>query len=782
MADLVALGVLESYEAATEIGDGSAVINCVAGKSFSAGDSAIVFWGDSEAGVSGNYSASPVDLEGLVLGSPILLPVAPLSANTRYWYQVQITSGGTDTLGNVRFFDHDPATTRTVASSVYADSHHGSQRANSQSRALAMFRRGMSNISDFAKNSSLPHEIDDVGDNIWAFSNSINDFPVGPDFVKLNPTSRWALSQTDMDRMLRVLRIDSGEAHAYSQQLRAPGNHDAYFKELYAANNGATISAADYALQGYQSYLGNIGNNGAWQGDSEGRWGCKRFGPVLKCYVDPGLFTEFASTSPSSAIMPDHRGDTTVGQTVWDFFFDATTGVITTASPANTPFIAFYMHNGLGGAVGTSGFERYNFGTACNFKDKFDIGTDGVMEMGAGADWPNTYSYTGDYASLGFFGAAVNRCRANGCIPIIFMAHVHFGYKQVLDGVHVFGVQRFNSEGSNHYDWGHRSRFDIWTGTDWLDTQENSQFFHNGGHLRWIASPKSFSVFRVVTVDPDGSVLSPPDGIAINSTAVHLATISVPTQSRSIVRDTGDRTVEDSNTPEAAGSVQPSPKATEPYAATTMFGAHWQAFTQGGANEHIAVRASEIDAARVIRTLRPVTAGAAAIRQTICTPLYGLDREIRLKARMAGSAPTSTVAIIGICTQPENYLTTVSGKGLTMRFVGSGGSNNQCQIRWDGGITDANQATSSPDYKCPVDASFDGGFVIRMRGRRVQVWADISGTMTKIIDHALSEAIYSAIRADATMRCVGWGSGVNNITSQGRNTEVIDFSARYLPK
>lgn len=779
MADLVAAGLLESTEAVGEIGGGTAKVLCAAGRSFSAGDLALIYWSDDPDNITENFTDPAIDLDGLALGDPFSGDIDGLAADTRIYYRVQITALGVTTLSDVRFFDHDPATTRVVASSVFADSHHGSQRANGQSRGIAMFRRGMSNIAEFAKNSGLPHEIDDVGDNIWSFSNAVNDFPLGPDFVKLNPTSRWALSQTDMDRICRVFRIDSADAHAYSQQLRAAGNHDAYFKELYAANNGGTISAADYTLAAYQAYFGNIGNSSAWQGDPEGRWGCKRFGPVLKCYVDPGLFTEFATTAPTSAIMPDDRADTTIGQTVWDFFFDATTGVVTTADPADTPFIVFYMHNGLGGAVGTTGFERYNFGTACNFKDKFDIGSDGVMEMGAGAAWPNPGGYTGDYASMGFFGAAVNRCRANGCILMFFLAHVHFGYKQVLDGVHVFGVQRLCSEGSNQYDWGHRNRFDIWNGSAWLDTQANTQFFHNGGHLRWIASPKSFSVFSVRTVDPDGSALLPPDGIETNGAAVHLATISVATQARAIVRDTGDRTVEDTNTPAAAGSTQPSPKATEPYSARTMFGAHWQAFTQGGSNEHIAVRTSEIDAARVLRTTRPVTAGAEAIRQTICTPLHGLDREIRVKVRMAGSAPTATVAIIGICTQPENYSTTASGKGLTLRLVGSGGSANQCQLRFDT-TPDLTQATSSPDYRCPVDADFDGGLVIRMRGRRVQVWADISGTMTKIIDHALTETIYSAIRADPTMRCVGFGSGVNNITGQGRNTEFRDFHAQPL--
>lgn len=770
--------ILESVEAVTALKADSFAVNLLPGATFGAGDEASVLFGlTTELG----SETDPVSLDGSELGSgPVTVSVPGLSAGERYYYAVKVVFDGETHVGSTRHVTLISDDHERVRFICFSDRHHLEIENGGGQSAKAVGNQCVQNMLASASRVGSPLMFLDMGDSVpYAKFGIVNKFPIDADGQSVNPTAPYALSQQDVHYDCRLFRRNFAlELLAYAPLIKTPGNHDGEQWWHVAANNGGANDTATYSRTGFNSYFGNAADIGGWSGDSLGRWGSFRRGPVLVCIANPYIDTRLSSSNPADApVQPDSYDDWALNQEQWDHFFHADTGVVRNANPAETPFILFCIHNQLSGASGGTGFEFYGWGSKQDYADK--VASRPSREHGPGAAWTNPRAWAGEHATLGLHGALVASMNETGCMIAVLDGHKHFKHTQWLDGVLYYTMPRPSSQTvSNPYDYGFRIQSGAFADSAWVDTDANAKPAPNAGHVEIDATASSLSIKYIRSHIPgllhevNGTPLPLPADEIGNNQIVDIVTLVAPNAACALVRDDANRTVEDSLTTAAAGSTQPTPLAKEPKSATTMFGPAWTRVT-AGTHEHIAVRASIIDGAKVLSVRRRTAAGAAQVAQAIYHKLAGVNRRVSVKIRMTNENPTTPVAKIGVAAAAVNWgANPTSGDGLVLRAT-SGGAMTLA-------FGDTVIASADPNWNVPP-TSFDAGLRIALRGRRCQVFADDgTGALTKRIDADIGATAYAAILADETYRHVGIGGSANNAASQGRITEFKDFLACRL--
>lgn len=791
MADLQALGLIEHYPRVTEMGTVACVIRVNAGKTFDETGGAFVNWGDSPANILDNHSASSVDLDGYIKGQSIALPIdSGLTEGEAFYYQLVFSDGGqqyqSDIIGPV--VAGIIPTGAMVRIGVIAAAQH-LHIINNDNLGLDnrtdVFLKTIENLA-----ARRPHMVIGGGNNIWNAEEGSNMWPVDEDGMTVDGDHyHHAQSQLQCEISCRLLARDMGSLLSTVPLLEAEGPAMGVQHWFSSANNGAINDLQAWALAAMHAHYGNWANSDKFSGDADGRYGSFDVGPVKVCVCTSQPNTILRTTDPATvSTRPDDLNDHTWGQDEWDYFFDATTGVVTLADPEVTPWILFVSYSIISGF---SNFTRTPLGGVLNAVDK--AASRDSYEHGDSASWTNPYSYTGDYAALGIHKAIVARTKANGCRAIFAYGSARMYCYEELDGVVYVCCGR--PCGSRNSPWEYR---DFTTGgygvivPTPLNLNRNAVYRGASGHEMFYANSDVFVGEYIRSYIPGlmgelfGApipVTEPIDGIAVDGAVAHRFTLTRQPKARSMIRAGSGTFKTDSTTPEAAGTTQPTPLAGEPVSMVGEFGEGWEAFTDGAGDNAVYIRecASTIDSAIVLATRRPVTAAASAVRQTACKLMHGLDREIRLKIRAAGRV---NLSYIGILTLPAIYHSTTTGKGLILQ-VGSVSGSTALRLRFDFGGTFNTIVDGSPLYEFPENAAFDAGIRIRVRGRRVLVWADDgTGALTLRINQDIGATFYGNILGSPTMRCVGIGSSTSNVSTgiTGSICEWKDFHARYLEK
>lgn len=159
----------------------------------------------------------------------------------------------------------------------------------------------------------------------------------------------------------------------------------------------------------------------------------------------------------------------------------------------------------------------------------------------------------------------------------------------------------------------------------------------------------------------------------------------------------------------------------------------------------------------------------APVRQTSLKVFSSFNRRIECPIRVPSASATYPI-MIAVLGKLGLWTDSVDPKGFYLRYVHGTGTT----LRWDNGITDVAVATDTT-YVCPVNTSFDSGYVIEVRGRSVRVWAPIAGTPTLIIDYTISDTVYTGVGLPYTYWAVGLSMAADNISGQGYVPE-----AKYL--
>lgn len=790
MADLEALGLIEHPPRVTEMGTDTCVIRVNAGRAFNTPAAAKVYWGPTAEDVGDNETPSPFLLSGLIKGDPVQLPIeSGLTEGEPFYYQIEIlteTEGSffSDIIGPV-IAGIVPAS-GIVRLSVISSAQHlhiVNNDNNGPDNRLDLFRKTIENVV-----SSQPHMVIGGGNNIWNVEEGSNMWPVDEDGATVaGDHYHFAQSQAQCEIACRLLARDMGSLLSTVPFLEVEGPAMGVEHWFAAANNGAINDLQAWAIAAIQAHYGNWADSDKFSGDPDGRYGSFDLGKVKICICSSQPETILRTTDPATVrTRPDNLDDHTWGQNEWDYFFDATTGVVTLADPDVTPWILFVSYNIVSGYT-LFGIES-PLGGVLNAIDK-TAGRDS-FEHGASSSWLNSYGYSGDYAALGIHKAIVARTKANGCQAIFAYSSARMYCYEVLDGIPYVCCGR--PCGSRDSPWEYRDFTTGGYGTiapTPLNLNRNAAYLGASGHVNFRATDGTFVIEYIRAYIPGllgtgGSpVTEPPDGVAVNGAVAHRAVLSRPTKMRSLILAGGGTFATDSTTPAAAGSTQPSLLAGEPVGAVGEFGEGWQAFTAGSGDTEVYIRecVSTIDSAIVLATRRPITASVSAVRQSICARLDGIDREIKLKVRATGQLTTQTY--LAIFARPVLLTPGAVNKGLFLQ-VGSVSGAIAFRLRFDDGVSETTIVDGSPVYECPEATDFDAGIIIRVRGRRLMAWADNgSGVLTLRIDTALDSAIYAAILSDPTMRYVGLGASTSNIAGNSGNiTEWKDFFAKRLPR
>lgn len=788
MADLQELGLIEHYPRVTEMGTTSAKIICTLGRGdFLEGDEFRVQWG---ATPSLGTTVSGPSLNGKAKGDAVAVLITGLPSGSTFFYEIEVQYGGygytSDIIGPV-IAGIAPASGVTKIGIIAAAQHlHIVNNDNlGPDNRLDLFRKTIANLA-----AAAPHILIGAGNNIWNAEELSNMWPVDEDGATVaGDHFHFAQSQAQCEIANRLLSRDLGSLLSTTPFLEAEGPAMGVQHWFAAANNGAINDLQAWALAAIHAHFGNFANSDKFTGDPNGRYGSFDLGPVKVCVCSSQPSTILRTTDPATVrTRPDDLNDHTWGQDEWDYFFDAATGVVTLADPDVTPWILFVSYSIISGF---SSSNRNPLGGVLNAVDK--TASRDSYEHGVSSSWTNPYGYSGDYAALGIHKAIVARTKANGCQAIFAYGSARMYCYEVLDGVVYVCCGR--PCGSRNDPWEYRDfaagGYGVIVPTP-LNFNRNAVYRGASGHVMLRATADTLVGEYVRTYIPGLmgeifgnpiAVTEPIDGIAVNGAVAHRFTLTRQTKNRAIIRAGGGTFKTDSTTVAAAGSTQPTPLAGEPVSMVGEFGEGWQSFTSGSGATAVHIRecASTIDGAIVLATRRPVTAGAAAVRQSVCKNLPGLDREIRMKLRATGQL--SGVTYLGIFVRPVLLTPGVGNKGLFIQ-IGSVSGALAFRLRFDNGTAENTIVDGLPLYECPEAGAFDAGVRVRVRGRRLQAWADNgSGVLTLRIDTALDAAFYAAILADPTMRYVGLGGSTSNIAGNSGNiAEWKDFHARYLEK
>ena len=785
MADLVAAGLLESHPAITEITGTTAKINCVF-KTLENGSWQVRFGTDPTL-TTYNVTTQDVFAE-TTLGEVKTAAISGLTAGTTYYYRVTITDiSHSLTLSDIFSFATTRAYTQAVDYVIGGDGHiHQKILEEASGAGLTLLRNCMDNIA-----AATGSRFIDVGDTTQFVKYNTNHaavFPINAAGVSVNPTSVYALSQQDCDYISRLDRQHFKTALCGKMLIKATGNHDGEQWWHKSANNGGANDVSTYSRTSFNSFFGNslaaIALSGA---NADGRWGAWRDGSAMFCILDPYIDTR--PPPPSTTVVdltaPDNVNYWCLDQTQWDYFFHATTGWVTKASPtydAGNPsytgvqWIVFCIHNLCGGEDGPS--HKYGRGGKQYVVTKTQNAA--CSEWGASASWTNPRGWTGDHASLGEHKAIVARCNANGCIPMVFMGHEHFSAVEWVDGVPYIHVPQYGGKTASPYDYGFKDE------TEFEDTDLNTVYRPNAGHINLHCESDFATVSYIRSYVGSLGVADPDDGRTVNGDTVDSFTLYATTamQAEEVI-DSGDRTPEDTATISTAGTENTAyPNAGEPNKLTTMYGAYWKCMNNdpnatASRRVNLAVRTSPIDGLKVIMTRPPYSVTETEVRQSALIKLDGsINRRIKVQFRQQSASGRSHIHIPICGNDAVTWLTTVNNKGLYLRYVH--GDTGSMGLYWDDGTTDALATNNLPvtaAYTCPAATSFDSGITIELVGRNIGVFGP---TGTRIIYGHLTQAIYDAITTGETYRGVGMAAGSMNASFNNLQYEFRQFHAKTL--
>lgn len=798
MSDLVEQGLLESAEAITQVGAGSAVVNCVAGQTYSAGDIAIVYWGTDPDDLTENFTEG-IELDGLELGDAFTGTIDGIDPNTRVYYRVQITKGGQAHLGEVRSFWTTTDVDSQVEFLVIANMRLLEAINQGHANRLALIDRTIANMSARHGAGLRCTRLLSLS-NDWPtakFPTGSTIFPIAADGSSSSPTSPFALSQTDTDRDCRLARKRLGDLLSGAPLLMTPGRRNGEQSWHLSANNGGANNVAAHSRTSLLKYFGNEDVAGDWVGDADAKYGARICGPVLVCVGNPHTGTTLSESDPADAPeYPDDPADVTMDDAQWNLFFDSADGAARTADPAATPFVLYLFPGVFGGAMGAAvglGGKRYTV-------DKAAIAANPTHEHGAGSGWPNDYGYTGEHSTLGVHRAIVQSMKETGTQAVVLLGENGFFGREIIDGVLYVSVPPPADSEADPYGFGNAEAAGFGTPGAWLDTEPTSRYMSGAGHLVIRASKLDFALEYVRAYVPGltyngGPVAEPADAICLNNTVVDRFVISVGDQLRARVIDSFRRIPDDTTVRQNAGTTQPASADGEPDRATmSEDGGRWNHYSETAdvaAEQHFqAVRASIIDGAHTCQSRRPVTAGHDVVIQTISRGVYGLNRIVKWNARNHNAASPDTY-MVGICVKAKALSRQhVSDKGLYLRVRGATSAGADLRLHWDNGTTDTFIGTASPDYGVPENAPFGIGVMVIVRGRQIKVYADNgSGVYTLRITHLLSEARYAQLRQDRLYWHAGWSKETDNRAPAppdpnpgGWIAEAADFKVIGLPQ
>lgn len=792
-SDLVALGYLESLPAVTKITASQFTPNLVLGANIGATDEVLYEYALSSANI-GSGSGTTVVNNG-VAGDPgdifSSVDIAGFTGGTTVYYRVGFAIEGDDdniVWGNTYSVVTTPDYNQEARAIVGGESHYLQILQDELTSSLSVFRNTMANIA--AESGSLFLDPNDSCPYAHFNASHANAFPIGSDGMPSSATSTNALSQADCEIDCRLFRRDDQGAHATKMRISPPGNHNGEHYWEYTGNCSGVRDVANWSRDAFNLYFGNSLGEVALSGcDSKGRWGAFRYGAALICVMDVYQDTRLTVTNPAvtNADQPDDKNDWTISQEQWDYFFHSTTGWVTKASPtydSNNPtytgvsFVVFLTHNVLGGAsVGTlqqygRGGKKYSVNKAASTES---------YEWGAGAAWTNPRTWAGDHASLGIHKAIVNRCKTNGCIPIVFHGHDHLWARENVDGVHYLCVPQTAGNQSAQGPYGDGFK----TAGDYVDTEESTKYSPNAGHLRTVWNTNTFTVDYIRSYVAGTGATDPSDGIVTNGAVVdHIEIQAAGVCSSNYVKDSGNRISEDSVTIAATNNTQTGYQADgEPTGLTTVFGPRWKLINNDGnatvtRRVNLAVRTSEIDSLQVISTRRPYTAGAGLVRQAALVRLLSVNRRIKVKFRLKSTSASAAMHIPICGNDAVTWLVTTNNKGLYFRYAH--GATGTSGIYFDNGILDTQADSGTADvttYTAPTNTSFDNGITIELIGNKVAVF---SSSGARILFATLSATIMQAIKGSMTYRAVGMVGSTNNTSGAGYIQEFRDFEAYGL--
>lgn len=789
MADLVALGLLESQPALTLLTATSASINLV--PTAASGDPDVIVETSTSSDMSGATEHGPaVDGLGIDPNDPYAAPITGLAAGTTYYYRVRLDQGATDVYSDIYSF----TTTRTYLQetkwSTISDGHRLSGTARGHTVRIAVHDQAMENVA--ADEGSL---VVSVGDDVpFAHFNAdvVDIFPIDVNGAPATPTSKFAISQQDCDYDCRLWRKYDQGALTQKELLKCGGNHDGEHWWELAANNNNQIATATYSRTAFNSYFGNgLAAKALTGGDVNGRWGAYRDGPVLFCFFDVFQNTELSVTNPAAPGFdnedgPDDENDWTLGQTQWDYFFDATNGWITKATPtydAGNPgytgvrWIVCYIHHLVGGMdVDPVTTEHYGTGGKRFVVPKTE--SEACCEHGGqDAGWSNPYTYASDYLTYGFHKALVNRCEAKGTQAIVFKGHDHHYAREWVDGIPYITCPRMAGANTDPYDVG------VKVAAEYDDTDGNTVYKSNSGHLYCTANQAALTVqYKRAYVGGLG-VAAPADGVVTNGAIVDTFTLYGTNAFVRRAYDSGNRTVESSIEVLDTNNVQTGYRnAGEPIGLTSYDGTRWKLFTTDadatvGERAYITVRPSEIDGAIVMATSRPHDITSTFARQTALIGLQGPNRRIKVKFRAPATGATAPM-LFGIASQQVSFLGTACGKGLYMSYTH--GAAGALALSFDNGSADATTGLggtiTSIAYTAPNAAAFDAGLTIELVRDRCRVY---SPTNTILLDCYVSKTIQQLISTSTYWHCGIFGR-TNNAAGAGHIFEWRDYDAVSL--
>jgi len=787
-SDLVAKTFLESQPALAKVTGTTASVMLVAGRTMADPDELLI-----------QFSASP-DLSGAtellvgpsfecVRGDIFELQLTGLSAGTTYYYRA-----GGSLMGAGRFYSEiwtfttTPSHLQDATIVVMADAHFLPMIVDARLNRQKVHAQTMRNIK--AEPGSLIIDVNDSVPYCHFNGGHAAVFPIDDTGTPDSPTSTFALSAEDCEYDVRLFRKYDESAHTGKMRVGPPGNHNGEHWWEHAANNSATNDVANYSRDAINKFFGNsLGAIALAGAEAKGRWGAFRYGAALICLVDPYEDARLSVSDPatSNPDQPDSQNDWCISQAQWDYFFHATTGWVTKASPtydSNNPtytgvkFIIFAMHNLIGG----SGVSTVTYGRGGKQYATDKAASQNSREHGASATWQaaNPRGWTGDHLALGFHGAAVKRCDAMGTVPIVIKGHDHFWAREFVDGVLYVTVPQSSGINDTPFSYGFKDD------GSYTDADSNTVYKPNAGHVVLTISPSAVDI-RYKRSMPEGlaaSIAMPGDGVVVNGAVVdHVIIHAMGATTANHVVESGARTVDDSIAHATAGTTQTGyRKNGEPLGLTSQFGERWllKSTDTGNAPEpaHLAIRTSPIDGARVISGRRPKAATATLVRLSAFHYLGGgLNRRVKWKMRLPHASATSRIIVYLCGNQSVVPVNTVINKGLYVRYIH--GATPALGLYWDDGVADGVADAAAADvatYSAPVAGAFDAGLTAELVRNRVTIYGP---TGAALFTANLSAAIMAALRG-STHRSVGMTMGLNNQTNAGYIQEIADFEAVSL--
>jgi len=334
----------------------------------------------------GTYGARTAE-GALAAGTPLVLSLPGLSADTQYYYRLNFKATGKSAFaqsGEYRFHTARPAGS-TFAFTLQADSHMD------ENSSQAIYARALGNVA-----SDAPDFHVDLGDTFMCEKHS----------APLTPIVQMAPDAATVNARYGYERSNFGLATHSAPLFLVNGNHEG---EAGWLNNGTGQNIAIWTAQARQTYFLNPIPDGFYTGDSteepfvgkRASWYAWHWGDALFIVLDPFW---------NSKVQASQSGwNLTLGSAQYQWLQQTLA-----ASTATFKFV--FIHNLVGGLDGQmrGGIEAAPF---YEWGGQNADGTDGFTQMRPGWAKP------------------IHQLLVQYGVSAVFHGHDHLYAKQVLDGV-----------------------------------------------------------------------------------------------------------------------------------------------------------------------------------------------------------------------------------------------------------------------------------------------------------------------------------------------------------